>query len=1594
MQHPQSPPSALLIVASTVLIILPITTAGTTYTLTDQQDFLKGSLVDVDPDGSPGDLKLGTRNHSDSSLVGYWRLDDDVPGEGGTVMDYSGNGNDGTTNNGVTTGVDGIRDGEAMEFDGGDDYVELPLISNYTASDSFTVSAWVRTTDSNAEVIQRSSLSTGGWFIRINSDGNAYLRVIGPGSDDNIQVTSDQSVNDGTWHHLAFTYHGDQSMTAFLDGEHIGTDNNSALEGKLFSDQDIPMAIGVGGRSENYFNGKIDQAQIYGRALTPSEIKQLYNPSPGIFTSQFVNGEGANWLELGWQETLEQDTDLEAQARSADSVRTDVPDKYDGSVLGSQRNPGTTCHHIHQVRPNAPSGSYWIGPGGSEPFEVYCDMERDGGGWTLVGKSWGNESDTSFPLSKEEYLTRVMNVNGYNQGDLTSDTVRKGFDDGFAFLSRQRMQNLFHQQNAHTYRVEYRGSNTFSSDSWKRFVLKKLDHPSTPYRSFDAWHAIRNTKLFGTGTCNSEKVDGQGTEYKAEVIDNYNPLTHTITQTSTNDCGIGHWDDGHTYTREDGNSYDVSRHGITGDIDSGGEWLFILSESDSRFPHGVDYNRSRVWIKEAPSNITWDGRTETSDWITADELNWVQWKTQGGQGLKPVNQWRLGTGSGQIAIDHIGKNNGTLGDSTNGESSDPDWDENCRYRGCLDFDGEDDYVDFGDPVVDTSQPFTAALWVKIDSDDSGNHILNNHNNNQGFTIESPESYHCDLGDGSTWHTADTNTNIRDSKWHHLAIVFDGNEMGCYLDGGIERSSVEAEGSNPPENLWLGESAGYSGNNVKMHADDVRIYDRALSANELQNLYHSPSQSWQPSSVQVRASEADPAADSLVGSWSFEGTGQSILDSSGNGNTGTLGGNVSTYSNSDPQRVSGYSGQGIEFDGDDEYVEIDDAPSLDITNAVSMSAWVKPSESTWHALIARRGYEYHTRLLIDSSNQLFYETWNGNKTRSSDTVSIGKWNHVATVLKERGSDVIATFYINGQKTNSVTVQDDSINWDSSANLWLGGNILDVNYTLDGVLDEVRIYDSALSQSAVEDLYNISDFTRALGDNWGERFSITNTNNDGQKFDPQYYQYKINFLTGDSSSIPQVSKVTLANASDWSPWFSDPAGNNLDVSNNRYAQAQFNFSSEAVLNTPLLESFSVESNFPPSVISGPHLDVIPTEHRIDVSAIGHDGDGDSDFSSCTVFYQDQSGDTGSVSGTVDSNYGSNEEAECTASIDPSLSDVQTGDTLQITVQFTDVEGAKGNSSILSDRLAIYAPGDNYDDPNWINGSRQEEIAADLATNLSSFTTDIYNCGEASSFGQWTEDHINNGERDTVLILDTMPWQFYNNSEDGSTAEEWLDAGNNIIWTGDLPFYEYGNECNDSSIGSNHEWTHINDVLDSNDDNRSLIDNQGLQQVTSAGSSFTPTLEDYDGRRALNLSLLNNKWAAASIFAKNTSNMADAVAIKDTVTDGMYAQFHTQSTANSDKLPRSSVIQEFLQRWFDRTATIPNNSPDIVSGNSFTNYTTRHAFNVTAVVEDVDEGSDELDSCTVVHNNSETTYESEGTLDTGYGSIDEAECCPVSS
>ncbi|MCH8219699.1 MAG: LamG domain-containing protein, partial [Planctomycetes bacterium] len=187
---------------------------------------------------------------------------------------------------------------------------------------------------------------------------------------------------------------------------------------------------------------------------------------------------------------------------------------------------------------------------------------------------------------------------------------------------------------------------------------------------------------------------------------------------------------------------------------------------------------------------------------------------------------------------------------------------------------------------------------------------------------------------------------------------------------------------------------------------------------------------------------------LVGHWRFnEGTGTVALDSSGNGNDGTLTG---------AQWVPGQLGGALAFDGDD-WVDFGDV--LNIADTISIACWVNPAglsgDNGWVARWDVYAFKSSgTSLRFTTPGILDY-------TAGNTTLVAGEWQHVAVTFVPNQTDG-AIFYLHGvegQRMNSTAMSA------GGGPLGVGNNRWGQFY--EGMIDEVRVYDHILTPEEVMD-----------------------------------------------------------------------------------------------------------------------------------------------------------------------------------------------------------------------------------------------------------------------------------------------------------------------------------------------------------------------------------------------------------------------------------------------------------------------------------------------------------------------------------------------
>ncbi len=204
--------------------------------------------------------------------------------------------------------------------------------------------------------------------------------------------------------------------------------------------------------------------------------------------------------------------------------------------------------------------------------------------------------------------------------------------------------------------------------------------------------------------------------------------------------------------------------------------------------------------------------------------------------------------------------------------------------------------------------------------------------------------------------------------------------------------------------------------------------------------------------------------SLIGLWNFDdGYGTVALDNSGYGNHGTFVG--------DPQWVAGYNGDALEFDGSGDCLDCGNNPSLKISGAVSITAWIKVSNLGIDHKIGgnQNGTNGGYKMGIFSNNRVEFEIRSSsNSATLNRNVSGGTeimedvWYHVAGVYSQ-GDGYIRT-YVNGNLDRQLATTEEL--GASPGTFYIGCEPFNTgSNNFNGVLDDVRLYNKALTQDEI-------------------------------------------------------------------------------------------------------------------------------------------------------------------------------------------------------------------------------------------------------------------------------------------------------------------------------------------------------------------------------------------------------------------------------------------------------------------------------------------------------------------------------------------------
>ncbi len=216
----------------------------------------------------------------------------------------------------------------------------------------------------------------------------------------------------------------------------------------------------------------------------------------------------------------------------------------------------------------------------------------------------------------------------------------------------------------------------------------------------------------------------------------------------------------------------------------------------------------------------------------------------------PVAWWKFDQGTGAGANDSAGSNDGTL-------VGEPNWVSPGKLgTHALDFNGVEDYVEIPDAnSLTPSDQITIAYWIYKRSGQNAGIFKSANCPGESNSPGDSRAYIFYISDSTSrvvfrifssadnYDTAISNNVISPNQWHHIAATFDQGYTSIYIDGQLDSVSIMSVNSimNDAQPLIIGGYWNYCGTDSFVNCldgkiDDVRIYDVALTDEEIEEIY--------------------------------------------------------------------------------------------------------------------------------------------------------------------------------------------------------------------------------------------------------------------------------------------------------------------------------------------------------------------------------------------------------------------------------------------------------------------------------------------------------------------------------------------------------------------------------------------------------------------------------------------------------------------------------------------------------------------------------------------------------------------------------------
>jgi hypothetical protein len=172
-------------------------------------------------------------------------------------------------------------------------------------------------------------------------------------------------------------------------------------------------------------------------------------------------------------------------------------------------------------------------------------------------------------------------------------------------------------------------------------------------------------------------------------------------------------------------------------------------------------------------------------------------------------------------------------------------------------------------------------------------------------------------------------------------------------------------------------------------------------------------------------------------------------------------------------VTGHSGGALEFDGTNDYVEVEGCPGVGGKSPRTISAWIKTQGVPTVALPIIAWGQDDWLIEVDEDQRLRLSCGSGFASANEEQIGDGDWHHIAVVLDPADSkhplisDVV--LYVDGDRRTIYKMEEGVIDTGDAGNVRIGAAHGPDNITFAGIIDEVAIFDGALGLSAIQQAF---------------------------------------------------------------------------------------------------------------------------------------------------------------------------------------------------------------------------------------------------------------------------------------------------------------------------------------------------------------------------------------------------------------------------------------------------------------------------------------------------------------------------------------------